>query len=325
VTHIPTCVQFELTYTCNNACGFCYNIFQKVTSATIPLCQAQQVLKHLAADGVLSVNLNGGEPLLHPEFFALCEYARALGLALHVNTNATLINREKAGRMADYFDAVCTTVLSAPGGPHDWVTGRPGALSETERGIAALVEAGVYVAANITLCRVNVGQLQQTLQYLRSCGVETVLITRVIPPPGRAREFAISQEAFFAAIRVLCDFQASPRAFARVAFPQPYPPCSLPDDLRSFVAEHNIACTIGRNTARITPTGAVTPCTLVSRPILGNAAEEAFEHIWQRFEADQFATSCMPSLACSACCYLPKCGGGCFGARAVTLFQEERR
>jgi radical SAM protein with 4Fe4S-binding SPASM domain len=320
---IPTSVQFELTYACNNFCPFCYNGFGGTVAHEISERDARGILEHLLSAGVFSVNFNGGEPLLHPGFFSLCEYGNALGLALHVNTNATMITNTEARHMAKYFDSVCTTVLSAPGGPHDELSGRAGALEETERGIRALGKAGIYVAANITLCRANATGLLPTLDYLRSLDVDTALITRVITNAVEDREFGLTDFELVRALRAVLEYQNEHRAFARVAFPQPYPPCKFPEDMRTAIRKSNIPCMIGLNTARITPAGHVTPCALVPEPCLGNAVETPFDRIWESFHGEAFFASCMPYASCSHCKDLAACGGGCFGANRMLKARDD--
>lgn len=319
---IPTSVQFELTYVCNNACGFCYNSFGGTGGCEISVPDAVRILDHVAAAGVFSVNFNGGEPLLHPGFFELCEYASSLGLALHVNTNATEIRKAEARHMARYFDSVCTTVLSAPGGPHDELSGRAGALAETARGILALREAGIYVAANITLCGANSTGVVPILDYLHSLDVGTALITRVVPNTLEDERFNITDSELVRTLRTVVQYQDQRRAFGRIAFPQPYPPCKFPEDLRSVIRAGNIPCMIGLNTARITPAGDVTPCALVPEPCLGNAIELPFRRLWESFDGKAFFASCVPHASCGCCEDLIGCGGGCFGANRI--FKVER-
>jgi radical SAM protein with 4Fe4S-binding SPASM domain len=311
---IPTSVQFELTYACNNVCPFCYNRFGGAVGHEISALDARRILEHLFSAGVFSVNFNGGEPLLYPGFFSLCEYANALGLALHVNTNATMITKTEAQRMAKYFDSVCTTILSAPGGSHDELSGRSGALAETESGIRALRKAGIYVAANVTLCRANATGILPILDYLKSLDVGTVLITRVISNAIEDGGFDLTDFELVRTLRSVLEYQNERRAFARVAFPQPYPPCKFPEDMRSAIRESNIPCMIGLNTARITPAGHVTPCALVPEPYLGNAVETPFDRIWEAFDGKSFFETCMPDASCNHCEDLTACGGGCFGA-----------
>lgn len=309
---IPTAVQYELTYACNNACRFCYNRFSREDSSQASTNDVKVVLNRLVQSGVLSVNLNGGEPLMRRDFFDIAEYASAIGLGLHLNTNCTRIGTTEAKHIAKSFDSVCTTLLSWDANIHDELSGRRGAHAEAQSGILALQDAGVYVAVNVPLCSKNACDIIRTLTYLRSIQISTALITRMISWRNDPNELQISDEDLAVALGSILEMQAH-TPFHRMAFPQPFPPCKFAYKYREAVKKHNIPCTIGLNTARVTPRGNVTPCTLVSRPLLGNVTETPFRLLWERFNGRTFFESCLPFRRCEGCIDIDSCGGGCFG------------
>jgi len=308
---VPTSVQFELTYACNNACAFCYNRFAGVDAPEMSNLEARRALRNISDCGVFSVNLNGGEPLMREDVFDLIEWAAALGVEMHMNTNCTMVGKPEAKRIARYLPSVCTTILSSDAGIHDYLSGRGGALQETERGIRALLQEGVYVAVNLTICRANASGIEDTLRYILSLGVQTLLLTCVVSLNQVPCDLGCSAHETVSAVRSTIEFQRTTRAFARVSFPQPFPPCAFEKDLRAEVKERNIACMIGLNTARIAPSGDVTPCTLVTRPGLGSVLDERFDVLWRRFDGSSFFRSYLPLSQCGSCVELEGCGGGC--------------
>ncbi|ASV76834.1 Radical SAM domain heme biosynthesis protein [Thermogutta terrifontis] len=316
---MPTSVQLELTYACNRRCWFCYNRFAGDPACdrykTAPVGLVRRILDELARASIISINFNGGEPLLHEDFFGICEYAAALGFDLHLNTNASLVNHRRANQIAKFFNSICTTVLSPPGGPHDAMVGQKGAIIEVERGIGNLVDAGVYVAANVVLFKANFHYLYDTMWYLRSLGVETLLVTIGLVPGRKEDRHTLGPCEIYQALRLVRDFQNGSQRFSRFALPQPIPLCVVPDDIRNFIAEANIACTIGLNVARITPSGLVTPCTLVSQPVLGDLSVQSFAETWRTFASRRFWLHTLPLPECQSCGNLAKCGGGCYAAR----------
>lgn len=311
---VPTSVQFELTYRCTNKCAFCYNQFSGHSQYESSTAEVKQVLKNLATAGVFSVNFNGGEPLAREDFFEVAEFAVSLGLDIHLNTNCNLVGKTEARHLARLFPAVCTTILSAKHSVHDELSGRSGALVETHQGLLALKAQRVYLAANVTLSELNTSEITSTLHHMRSLGIETALITRIVSPSGQPDRLAISNHSLHAALHAALQFQKGDVPFRRLAFPQPYPPCTLPLEIRDVVAELNIPCTVGLNTARISPDGNVTPCTLVDQPVLGNVIETPFENLWRRFHGRNFFRSRLPYASCESCVHLQICGGGCRGS-----------
>ena len=112
-------------------------------------------------------------------------------------------------------------------------------------------------------------------------------------------------------IRIIKDFNEMHQCFGRVALPQPFPVCRCSDDeLKKYIAEHNIACAAGILTARIAPNGNVTPCPVIESPVLGNVNSENFSDIWNRFQKTKWQKK-MPKSCCCNCQFLQNCGGGC--------------
>lgn len=276
--------------------------------------QAKRILRNLASDGVLSVNFNGGEPLTRSDFFELASYAKSVGLDIHLNSNVTLVrDQETAQKIAVFFPAICTSLLSANPTLHDHLSGRQGAFDETIRGIRLLQQAGVYVAVNIMLCQKNAAGLQETLELLQQLGSETVLITRYVACEGGQGNLHIDDVSFLAQLRIVANYQQTHQCFARIALPQPVQLCGIPDDLRTIIQKWNIPCNIGLCTASIGCTGDLSPCNLIKVPCLGNLLISPLKDLWDQFDGCRFFSEKHLSKRCYDCGDLSYCGGGCMG------------
>jgi len=143
-------VWIQLTGTlCNIACRHCF-ITCGPKEERVPMMSAAAVsaaLDDAERLGVREIYFTGGEPMLHPDFFALC--ARTLErFPLTVLTNGILIGRDEAARLRALFDGspwsfelrVSLDGMSAD--ENDPVRGR-GTFDETVAGIRALAAAGV--------------------------------------------------------------------------------------------------------------------------------------------------------------------------------------
>jgi len=96
----PFLAQLVVTRRCNLSCRYC-NEFDE-TSPPVPTEVLKARIDKLKALGTFSLELTGGEPLLHPDIYDLIAYAR--GLRFHkvmMISNAFLLNEERAGRLAD--------------------------------------------------------------------------------------------------------------------------------------------------------------------------------------------------------------------------------
>src|SRR5438552_5391934 len=97
---------FQLTGTlCNIACRHCF-ITCGPREDRVPMMETAAVLALLEeaeALGAREYYFTGGEPMLHPDFFALCRAALAKG-PLTVLTNGILINDAAAREARRVFD-----------------------------------------------------------------------------------------------------------------------------------------------------------------------------------------------------------------------------
>lgn len=313
-SRLPISVQFELTYDCNNRCIFCYNQINEGEVSPLITEEVKRVLDNISFSGILSVNFNGGEPLLRSDFFEIAGYAKNLGLDIHLNTNATLVrDTYTALKIAELFPAVCVSVLSGKEEVHDLLSGRKGAFQEVLSAIRLLQDKGVYVAVNVMLSSVNIGSFSSTLSFLYELGIQTVLITRYVPCGAKSLALHITDKDFLDCLRLLYNFQQKAKCFARIALPQPLKVCTVPQYLRAIVKEWNIPCHIGLCTASVNCDGSLVPCNLVKKPKLGNLLYDNFVSLWSKFDGGRFSQYSHLMQDCIYCREISFCGGGCKG------------
>lgn len=107
----PQHVQIDVTNDCNNRCMACWcnsplfknpRFSAKEKSETLPLGMVKALLDDLAKMGVPEVAYSGsGEPFMHPEMMEILEYTKKKGIRCLVNTNFTLLTKEKIDRLIE--------------------------------------------------------------------------------------------------------------------------------------------------------------------------------------------------------------------------------
>ena len=73
----PFLVQLVVTRKCNLACTYC-NEFDQV-SEPVPTEVLKRRIDKIRELGAFSVELTGGEPMLHPDIYEIIRYARTKG------------------------------------------------------------------------------------------------------------------------------------------------------------------------------------------------------------------------------------------------------
>ena len=280
--------------------------------AEIDTAKAKEIINQLKKAGVFSINFNGGEPLIRPDFFNIVEHASLLGFDLHLNTNATLIDDEKAKRLSQFFPSVCTSVLSSEPEKHDRLVGCKGAFKRMQQGVEHLLEHGMKVEINTCTFKENYHELYDIAKLMGREGVHVFCVTRYIMTAPEGRKDLLSSEDTIEVLSALKKIQNDFPTYKEVKLPGPVPYCELPSKFTTQLQNWNTPCQVGYGMCRISPRGIVTPCPL-SDDVIGNLEESSFPEIWNsQFWTKYESMSHLPSN-CRTCEDIETCRGGCPG------------
>jgi len=165
-------VMLELTYNCNLDCFYCYNDRTK-QGEPLSLRQYQDLLEDLAAMHTLFLTLTGGEPMVHPHFFAIGNRARELGFVTRVRTNGHTLGPRQCERLRREVDpyAVEISLHGATAQVHDKQTQVPGSFERLLRNIESAKEHGLRVQAVSTPTAWNEHQVDELFALCDSLGI----------------------------------------------------------------------------------------------------------------------------------------------------------
>jgi MoaA/NifB/PqqE/SkfB family radical SAM enzyme len=165
-------VSLELTYACNLDCFFCYNDRAKA-GRPLSLAQYERLLEDLARMQTLYLMLTGGEPMVHPHFFAIGGKARELGFVTRVRTNGHSLNRRMAERVRDELNpyVVEVSLHGATAEVHDRQTRVPGSFARLLENLQAAGEAGLRLGVVTTPTAWNEHQIEDMVALCDGLGV----------------------------------------------------------------------------------------------------------------------------------------------------------
>ena len=90
----PLVAWIELTRSCNLPCKHCYINAGRARENELSRDEILGLLDQLSAQGVFCVVFLGGEPMMHPNFSEIVQYAHQIGFVISIGTNGTYITEE---------------------------------------------------------------------------------------------------------------------------------------------------------------------------------------------------------------------------------------
>lgn len=315
-------VQLHLTARCNLRCRHCY---QEGAGAAAELTAPEireliaEVQEALAAWGEAygvpcspAVSLTGGEPVLREDLAEITSDFRAAGFAASVLTNGTLLSGEDARRLAGLGVSAVQVSLEGREQVHDGIRGA-GSFAAALRGVDNLVAAGIPVTANMTLSRLNAGEVLPLAHLVASRGVRRLGFARIVPA-GRGCELREAALSVAETQRLYQEIAGARVPGVEFVTGDPVASCLLrPPEVDLALGVAVGGCAAGLAGITILEDGTLLPCRRLPVPI-GNIRRDSLREVW--------AASPVLARLRDRASYQGRCGAcarwaACRGCRAI--------
>ena len=303
----------ELTLQCNEHCFHCGSNCMPHAGEELSLSEHRRILDEVKEDFDLHrlfLCITGGEPLLRPDFFDILGYANKLGYHWGMTTNATLITKDVAHKLAEC--AMKTVSVSVDGLPdtHDRLRGLPGGYDAAMQGIQNLIEEHAFQNVQVTtvINHENITELDALFRIMDGLDIDSWRVIN-LEPIGRALQWPsrmLTEEDY----KTLFAFIREKR---RAGYPVEYG-CShyLGPEYEGELRGWYWLCNAGIYTASIMANGDIGACLDIERrpeTIQGNIRNSRFRDIWEdRFELFRKDLS-ETSEFCRDCPHTNRCRG----------------
>lgn len=177
-------IIFEITSLCNLDCMYCYNIWKRpgVNGFTHynSYKQALRTLKRIfKVTQASAFAFTGGEPLLAERLPELALFCRIKGASVTMISNGNAGNRDDYKTLTELGVGLFELPLhSHDPEMHDRLTRRAGSHEKSLRSIRELLDLGANVTVDIVLNKMNIDALPETLAFIKSIGIDRVMLTR---------------------------------------------------------------------------------------------------------------------------------------------------
>jgi radical SAM protein with 4Fe4S-binding SPASM domain len=317
----PLYAVWEITLACDLGCRHCGSRAGRARPDELSTAECLDLVHQMKDLGVFEVTLIGGEAYLRDDWAEVAREIRKCGMQCTMTTGGRGLTRERA-RLAKEA-GVQSVSVSVDGlrESHDLLRGVEGSFDAAMAALGALRDAGVPVAANSQINRVNVDEIPALFDRLveeRIHGWQCQLTTAM----GRAadeEDLLLEPWQVLDVIPMLAELKKKADA-ARVRF---FPGNNIgyygPYEaiLRaSFPGKHRGTCGAGRSTLGIEADGSIKGCPSLSTDewVGGNVRDAKLVDIWERAAALRFTRDQQPSDLrgfCKTCYYAEDCKAGC--------------
>lgn len=302
----PFHVQIDLTNDCNSNCIACWcnsplleekALKPEIKKQMLPFALVKDLLDELSGIGTKEIYFSGGgEPFIHPQIMEILDYAKRKGLICYINTNFTLMNKERIARLIDLgVDHLTVSVWAATA--EIYAATHPSGNGETFRMIIENLKFLNKVkrkTPHIKLYNVifshNYHELKEMIALAADTGSESVEFTLVDTMPGKTDSLILNPQQ----IRHL---QSDAHEIAKglddsgrwgnvllFRFDSFLRRISSSSDLARATYDHGIIdampCYIGWCFSRVMPNGDVNACLKAHRIPVGNLYKDRFSDIW---------------------------------------------
>lgn len=308
---VPPLVWLELTRRCNLDCPHCYINGGAARDGEMGTTELLSCVDELADMGVWAIAITGGEPMLHPDFVEIVNYAHSKGLLIGIATNGTLFRRQTLDKLPREGVIISVSIdglhLPTPGLRKEF-------LSMT-RALRLAREMGFEANIMTNTTRLNIEFLPEVIAWARQNDISV----RSVPfsPLGRghlhAKELENTIDEIDAAARFWIEEVSWEHEFhKRVGL------CvGAIFNYGLSLAYMTRRCSSGRFLCYICADGTVYPCTMCAgEEILspGNIRDRGFRALWsdpweiRAFSWDNFQSTCngcilnTPEYYCSSRC-----------------------
>src|SRR6267142_1630206 len=192
VSSLPLLILHAHT-SCNCRCVMC-DIWKNRESRSFTPVDLERMLPAIRRLHVKWIVLSGGEPLLNPEWPALCRILKKEGIRVTLLTSGLLLEK-CASRIVDAVDEVIVS-LDGPARIHDLIRQIHSGLALIERGIAAIrrLTPEFRITARSTVQKLNYLCLRETVETAKTLNLNGISFLAAESPEklrriaGRFRE-----------------------------------------------------------------------------------------------------------------------------------------
>lgn len=176
----PLFIAWQINSECNLGCLHCCEEAGHIFPDRMTREETFNFLHQVRDLKIPYVALSGGEPLLHPDFFDICEFIRQDDISLKIETNGEFIDEEKAKRFRELgFRSVQISLDGASASVHERLRQR-GDWNKAVTACRLLMGKGVNTEIVFVPTRFNIHEIGELIDLAYSLGVYGIYTGKIM-------------------------------------------------------------------------------------------------------------------------------------------------
>lgn len=171
-------INLEITYRCNAKCSFCFLDHANKLNSKIDEISSREIKDFIGTiTDKPEFYITGGEPFIRKDAVNIIEHIKHRGFACGVNTNGTLLDRDKISRLSSANLDYIIFSLHGPQKIHDAICGIPGTYDKALKNIKYMLKKRINteVIISCTINAFNCFCLEKIYRLGKSLGVDRVI------------------------------------------------------------------------------------------------------------------------------------------------------
>lgn len=304
----PLMLFVELTRRCNSRCRHC-DIWMGEGGEEVRASTLVDTFSRLARDGLVAVDLFGGEPLLRKDLTHIVAGAKAAKLHVTITTNGSLLTSAKCEELRKAgLDQLFVSIDGPTASLHDWIRGTEGSFKRATEGLRNMRELPGDVprlGINTLVCRQNIGFLPEMVEVAGHTGATQI---RLLPyhqcyPFNQHKqedEMLLRKEDLRLLERSIREFSRRCKTEGIATNSASY----LSGIVSWFAGKPDrVRCMAGIGVCDINAHGFVYPCYTHGASV-GSIKEQPFEEIWRSPQLDRMRKDSRRCRGCWQSCYI---------------------
>ncbi|MGN0773655.1 MAG: radical SAM protein [Candidatus Ventricola sp.] len=194
---IPISGTFELSPVCNMRCRMCYIEHVPRREELQPYEFWIEIFEQAIQMGMLFPLLTGGEPFLYPDFDKLYERLTRLPLHLCINTNATLLDRERVAWLAKYPPRrLNISLYGASDETYAKLCGNPNGFSQVMNAFDLLKEYDIAFRVHSVMVPENAADYRQIIEICNRYQVPLAIANYMLPSYRKEEDSVQAKDRF---------------------------------------------------------------------------------------------------------------------------------